>query len=100
MTAQFQRSQGHQSDAVFWTSSPELASEKIIASYVEAYERLYERQPKQLDVLDSEWVIVNGARIHISDLAYLTTKLNQEYQQTVTQKRGVVLRLISWLKGT
>lgn len=74
-------------------------SEKVLMNYVEAYQKLYNRVPKDLEAVDHEWVIVNGAKMRIVELEYLTNQLWQEYHQGLEQKRSVVNRLLSWLKG-
>lgn len=78
----------------------ELQSEKIMTSYADAYQRLYNRVPKDLRALDSEWVVVNGARMRVAELEYLTRQLQAEYSQGMDQKRGIVNRLVKWFKGT
>jgi len=70
----------------------------IVESYVLAYQKLYKRHPKELRLLDEDWVIVNGARMRLSELAYLTTHLQKEYSQGLMDKRGALRRLINWLK--
>ena len=40
---------------------------RIMVSYIEAYQQLYKRQPSSLHALDREWVIVNGARMRVSE---------------------------------
>jgi hypothetical protein len=77
----------------------ELQSEKVMAHYVAAYEKLYNRTPKDLRALDHEWVIVNGARMRVTELEYLTHQLQQEYLQGLEQRRSVVKRLLQWFKG-
>lgn len=73
-------------------------AEWVMRNYVEAYEQLYQRRPRDLRALDQEWVIVNGARMRLDELEYITRQLQQEYQQT-RSKRSVVERLIRWFKG-
>lgn len=73
-----------------------LHSEKIITDYTETYKKLYKRSPKDLQVIDKDWVIVNGARMRVSDLAVLTQQLQQQYK---IEKRGVIMRLVNWFKG-
>lgn len=73
-------------------------SEKAMLHYTDAYQKLYKRQPKDLRALDHEWVIVNGARMRVGELEYLTVQLQQEYKQGITEKRGMVNRLLSWFK--
>ena len=75
-----------------------VSSEKAMLHYTEAYHQLYKKQPKDLRALDQEWVIVNGARMRVSELEYLTHQLQQEYRQGIAEKRGMVNRLLGWFK--
>lgn len=77
----------------------ELRVEKALTSYVDAYQKLYKRTPKDIQALDHEWVIVNGARIRIDDLNFMTRQLTEEYEKGLAQRRGMVNRLIHWLRG-
>lgn len=74
-------------------------SEQAMTHYTEAYQKLYNRVPKDLRIIDHEWVVVNGARMRVAELEYLTNQLQQEYSQGLAQKRNVVLRLLNWLKN-
>jgi len=76
-----------------------LPSEQVISHYAEAYRKLYKRSPKDLQILDGEWVIVNGARMRVRELEHLTAQLQQEYRQGLSEKRNVINRLINWFKG-
>ncbi len=98
MAAQLHQTQRHQQGTV-WGQEVELSAEKVLANYADAYRKLYNRVPKELELIDQEWVLVNGARMRVSELAYLTTQLLQEYQQSAAEKRGVVMRLLNWFKG-
>lgn len=75
-----------------------LLSKTVLDHYAEAYRKLYNRSPRDLKVIDHEWVIVNGARMRVAELEYLTKQLQQEYSQGIAEKRGIVNRLVSWLK--
>ncbi|MCU0496749.1 MAG: hypothetical protein MUF87_05280 [Anaerolineae bacterium] len=77
----------------------EMRAEKVITSYSDAYRKLYNRSPKDLRAIDNDWVIVNGARMRVTELEYLTTQLLEEYTQGMQQKRNVVVRLLNWFKG-
>jgi hypothetical protein len=77
----------------------DLRSEKIMMHYADAYQKLYNRVPKDLRAVDNEWVIVNGARMRVTELEYLTKQLQSEYHQILEQKRGIVMRLLKWFKG-
>lgn len=77
----------------------EMGAEKVITSYTDAYQKLYNRSPKDLRAIDNDWVIVNGARMRVKELEYLTTQLLEEYTQGMQQKRNVVVRLLNWFKG-
>jgi len=74
-------------------------TEQAMLNYSEAYQKLYKRTPKDLRALDSNWVVVNGARMSITELQYLTQQLQMEYKQGIADKRNVVSRLIRWFKG-
>lgn len=77
----------------------ELLSEKVLSHYVTAYQKLYNRVPKDLQAVDNDWVVVNGARMRVSELENLTRQLQQEYAQSQEHKRSLVVRLLNWLKG-
>lgn len=72
--------------------------EKVVHNYMQAYQRLYRRTPSDLRILDQEWVIVNGARMRVTELEFLTSRLQQEYEQAASAKRNVLSRLINWFK--
>ena len=74
------------------------SSEKAMMHYAEAYQKLYKRMPKDLRALDNNWVMVNGARMRVSELEYLTKQLQQEYAQSVAHQRSIVNRLLNWFK--
>ncbi len=74
-------------------------TEKIVAHYSEAYQRLYKREPRDLRMIDGDWVIVNGARMRANELAYLTEQLQIEYNQGLDERKNVVQRLVKWFKG-
>ena len=71
----------------------------VMHRYAEAYEKLYNRRPRDLRVVDDDWVIVNGARMRIAELDHLTRQLQMEYKQTLTNKRNMIGKLIKWFKG-
>ena len=75
------------------------SSEQVMLHYAEAYQKLYNRIPKDLRALDNDWVVVNGARMRVTELEYLTKQLQQEYRQGLAERRSIVNRLVSWLKG-
>ena len=76
----------------------DLRQDNVIAHYSEAYQKLYNRRPRDIQNLDNGWVIVNGARMKISELEYLTGQLQQEINQDLLKRRNVVTRLLRWLK--
>ncbi|MGJ3238187.1 MAG: hypothetical protein ACFE0Q_05725 [Anaerolineae bacterium] len=71
----------------------------VMHRYAEAYEKLYNRRPRDLRAVDDDWVIVNGARMRLAELEHLTRQLQLEYQQTLNNKRNLVSKLIKWFKG-
>jgi hypothetical protein len=70
--------------------------EKTMARYLEIYLALYQRAPKELRHLGEDWVLVNGARMHVDELEHLTDELCQEYNQALANKRGIVQKLLGW----
>ena len=76
----------------------EINAERALTGYAEAYRKLYNRQPRDLRAVDNDWVIVNGARMRVNELEYLTRQLQQEYSQGQEQKKSMVLRLLKWFK--
>lgn len=77
-----------------------VPAEEVVAYYTKAYQKLYNRTPSDLEVLDQDWVVVNGARMRVSELEYLTHRLQQEYAQGLEERRSVLTRLVKWFKGT
>lgn len=73
--------------------------EQVMHRYAKAYENLYNRRPRDLRAVDDKWVIVNGARMRVGELEHLTRQLQTEYNQTVSEKKNVLGRLIKWFKG-
>lgn len=76
----------------------QITSEQAMQSYVNAYAKLYNCQPKDLRTLDIDWVMVNGARMHATELLYLTAQLVLEYKKGQERKKSIVNRLIGWFK--
>jgi len=76
----------------------DITSEKAMIHYAEAYQKLYKRMPKDLRALDNHWVIVNGARMRVTELEYLTRQLQQEYSQSLAARKNLVNRLLKWFK--
>lgn len=74
-------------------------AEQVLTQYKQAYQKLYNRTPQYLYVLDDDWVIVNGARMRATELQYVVQRLNEEYDQIQAKKQSVIKRLISWLKN-
>lgn len=73
-----------------------MGVEKAMARYLEIYQALYHRAPRELRDLGNNWVLVNGARMSLDELESLTSELNQEYQQVMANKRGIVKKLLNW----
>lgn len=70
--------------------------EKAMVQYLEVYQALYHRAPRELRDLGNNWVLVNGARMSIEELENLTNELNREYQQILANKRSIVKKLLNW----
>lgn len=74
--------------------------QEIVARYVAAYQLLYKRPPRDLRLLTRDWVTVNGARMRLIEMVYLTRQLEKEYaaQWEVVNKHTLVQRLLKWFK--
>lgn len=77
-----------------------VPAEEVVHYYAKAYQKLYNRIPRDLEVVDNDWVIVNGARMRVTELEYLTRQLQQEYARGIEERRSVLKRLVNWFKGT
>lgn len=73
--------------------------QQIIHQYTEIYHQLYQRMPSGLKQVDQDWVIVNGAQIHLSQLQILTQQLHEEHQRKLSEKRSLIGRLVKWFTG-
>jgi hypothetical protein len=76
----------------------QITSEQALNFYASAYQKLYKRIPRDLRAVDHEWVIVNGARMRVGELEYLTRQLEHEYDQSMAQKKNLVMRLLNFFK--
>lgn len=76
-----------------------VSAEQVIGQYKKAYQRLYNRTPQYLYILDEDWVVVNGARMRATELQFVVDRLNEEYLYEQKKKQSVVHRLISWLRN-
>lgn len=81
------------------TNFMDVQSQKIVHHYTEAYQLLYKRSPKDMRMLGNGWVSVNGAKMRLTELEYLTRQLQLEYNQILlAEKRSIVKRLLTWFK--
>jgi hypothetical protein len=78
--------------------SVNMNPEQAMSHYAEAYNRLYKRAPKDLRAIENGWVIVNGARMRVSELEHLTRQLQSEYERAMAQRKNIVNRLLGWFK--
>jgi hypothetical protein len=76
-----------------------LEAEKVMQNYLDAYKKLYSRMPQDLRAIDPEWIIVNGARMRLSELEYLTQQMRLEYEQIRNQRKNLVGKLVKWFTG-
>ena len=70
----------------------------VMKRYRQVYLKLYQREPRELRDLGTGWVLVNGARMQVGELVRLTDQMQNEYRQAMTQKRNVIMRLLTWLR--
>lgn len=77
-----------------------VSNDKILLAYSEAYQKLYQRKPRELRLIENDFVIVNGARMRVSDLEHLAIQLQREYARLHEQRRSIVNRLLTWFKSS
>jgi hypothetical protein len=70
--------------------------DRAMARYLDMYQKLYQRSPRELRDLGNDWVLVNGARMSVDQLDSLTGDLVHEYEQHLRARRGTVQRLLNW----
>ncbi len=69
-----------------------------IQQYQQLYRKLYRREPGEVRDLGSGWVLVNGARMRVTELEKLTEQMRREYRLVVARKRSIVERLLAWFR--
>lgn len=74
-------------------------SHPTVTKYVDLYRKLYQRDPKDVRILNSEFVMVNDTQIRISDLDLLIEQLEQEYRAEQKKKRSTIMKLIGWFRN-
>ena len=74
----------------------QITVEQALQGYAAVYHKLYQRVPRDLRIINTEWVIVNGARMHVSELISVTTQLYAEYKRGQDKKKTLVGRLIGF----
>ena len=72
-------------------------SQQVLSHYASAYQQLYKKTPSDLRLIENNWVIVNGARMRLNELEYLTLQLQKENKQQTVQQHGVMQRIVGWL---
>lgn len=70
----------------------------LLQRYELVYRKLYLREPSEIRDLGNGWVLVNGARMPVSELQRLTDQMQIEYRQASAHKRNIVNRLMAWLR--
>jgi hypothetical protein len=75
-----------------------LHTEERLAHYTEAYRKLYRCNPSELQLVDGDWVNVNGEQVPVAELDRLTQQIQREYERIVDQRRQTVERLVVFLK--
>ena len=76
----------------------QITAEQAMDGYADAYQKLYNRMPKELRALDANWVMVNGACINAEELQNLTERLEQEHAE-LEGSRSLLSRLASRFKS-
>ena len=76
----------------------QISTETAIMRFSDAYLKLFRRMPQDLHALDSNWIVVNGARFQVVELEFLSAHMELQYKLVQQQRRGLVHRLIRWLR--
>ncbi len=81
-------------------SSPRMPinADTAMMRFTSAYVKLFKRMPQNLQAIDNNWVLVNGARFQIVELEFLSAHMELQYKLVQQQKRGLIQRLVRWLK--
>lgn len=75
-----------------------VSTDTAMMRFSSAYQKLFKRMPQDIYAVDSNWVIVNGARFQVVELEFLSAHMELQYKLVQEQKRGLINRLIRWLK--
>ena len=70
--------------------------EQAITEFTRAYERLYQRWPDELRIVDDLHVILNSVRLNTSELQHLTNDLHREYSQALPERKRTMERLVAY----
>ncbi len=76
-----------------------LETEHAMVQYTQAYLALYRRTPRELRDLGSGWVLVNNAKMSLTELERLTEQLKSELQQEQSRRKGLVGKLLKFFGG-
>ncbi|MEP7290901.1 MAG: hypothetical protein ABI835_03915 [Chloroflexota bacterium] len=76
----------------------QVSTDTAINRFASAYQKLFKRMPQDLHAIDSNWVIVNGARFQVVELEFLSAHMELQYRLVQEQKRGLINRLVRWLR--
>lgn len=72
--------------------------QRVASRYLDLYRKVYNREPKDLRVLDNNFVVVNHVQLRLTDLETLCEQLEEEYRSLKRQKRNTITRLMQWLR--
>ena len=76
----------------------QISADTAMSRFTSAYVKLFKRMPQDLHVIDGNWILVNGARFQIVELEFLSAHMELQYKLVQQQKRGLINRLVRWLK--
>jgi hypothetical protein len=76
----------------------QISADTAMRRFTSAYVKLFKRMPQDLHAIDGNWIIVNGARFQIVELEFLSAHMELQYKLVQQQKRGLINRLVRWLK--
>jgi CO dehydrogenase/acetyl-CoA synthase alpha subunit len=75
-----------------------MPANSTIERYIDLYRKLYNREPRDLQQINKDFVVVNEMQIRIQDLELLTRQLEKEYKAKQEKKRSTILKLVNWFR--
>jgi hypothetical protein len=76
----------------------ETNAERALSQYTAIYERLFAEPPANVCILSGDWLLVDGAQLRASEVVHMSEQLERDYILAQARRRGIALRVMSWLR--